>query len=87
MSKSGCRRRAVAAAFIPAAIPPMIKTRVIRPAPYLPCLAQCDPKIASGVMVLGARGRETQVRLTKCRALTFSVVILPPQVPQASDNV
>ena len=55
--------------------------------PYLPCLAQCDPKIASGVMVLGARGRETQVRLTKCRAFTFSVVILPPQVPQASDNV
>ena len=27
-------------------------------------------------------GRDTQVRLTKCRALTFSVVMLPPQVPQ-----
>ena len=27
-------------------------------------------------------GRDTQVRLTKCRAFMFSVVMLPPQVPQ-----
>jgi hypothetical protein len=54
---------------------------------YLPYFAQCDPKIASGVMVRIASGRETQVRLTKCRALTFSVVMLPPQVPQASESV
>ena len=30
----------------------------------------------------GAIGRDTQVRFTKCRALMFSVVMLPPQVPQ-----
>ena len=29
-----------------------------------------------------AIGRETQVRLMKCLAFTFSVVILPPHVPQ-----
>lgn len=54
---------------------------------YLPYFAQCGPKIASGVMVRIASGRETQVRLTKCRALTFSVVMLPPQEPQASESV
>ena len=27
-------------------------------------------------------GRDTQVRLMKCRAFTFSVVMLPPHVPQ-----
>src|ERR1700733_5741414 len=33
-------------------------------------------------MAFGAIGRDTQVRLMKCRALTFSVVMLPPQLPQ-----
>jgi hypothetical protein len=53
----------------------------------LPYFAQCAPKISSGTTRRGTTERDTQVRLQKCRTLTFSVVIFPPQDPQDSESV
>ena len=66
MSKFGRRRLAVAAAFIPAGDTSNDQNaRSWFLAHARPYFAQCDPKIASGVMVRGVSGRETQVRFTK----------------------
>jgi aryl-alcohol dehydrogenase-like predicted oxidoreductase len=47
-----------------------------------PWRSQWAPNRSSSPTWRGGMGRETQVRLTKWRALRFSVVMLPPQVPQ-----
>lgn len=48
----------------------------------MPCFFQNSPHISSSVKPQGDTGSLTQVTLINCFQWTFSVVMLPPQVPQ-----
>jgi len=52
-----------------------------------PWRSQCAANNSSSSTLRGAMGRDTQVRLMKWRALMFSVVMLPPQLPPARLSV
>lgn len=55
---------------------------ISRSSSYLPYFFQKSPHISSSVKVHGATGSLTHVTLMKWRQWTFSVVLLPPHVPQ-----